>query len=142
MFIKSPQFAADRLISEYAAHKNIIIGVDFDDTIDDSVHNRGNTSIPYIVYVLGKLQKEYNCTLCVWTANQNKDKVVNRWNELGLRIDYYNESPLSKKFPGPKPYFNVLLDDRAGLDSSFWQVETLLRYLEGEVPDDGNEQWG
>lgn len=128
MFIENNILATQRLITEYERHNNIIIGVDFDDTINDTF-NKGHVNIPVLVDVLKQLQQDFNCTLCVWTANQDESKVRTRWEELGLRIDHYNTSPLADKFPGPKPYFNILLDDRAGLDSSSRVVINLLKHL-------------
>ena len=127
MFISNNELAVTRLISEYERHKNIIIGVDFDDTINDTFE-RGHIGIPGLVAMLQQLQSEFNCTLCVWTANINEELVRTTWANLGLTIDYYNESPL-KLFNPAKPYFNILLDDRAGLDSSFMTLTDLFIYL-------------
>jgi len=128
MFLSSNELAITRLIEEYKRHNSLIIGVDFDDTINDTF-NRG-LDISGIVYLLQRLQSEFNCILCVWTANQNEELVRSKWEELGLKIDYYNTSPLADKFPGPKPYFNILLDDRAGLYSA-WETlkEVYFRHI-------------
>ena len=127
MFIKNNELASERLIAEYEKHNNIIIGVDFDDTINDTF-KRGHENIQTLVDILKDLQENYNCTLCVWTANLNEELVRERWKELGLVINYYNESPL-KLFHPAKPYFNILLDDRAGLDSSYRTLSNLYAYL-------------
>lgn len=127
MFISNNKLASLRLIDEYEKHSNIIIGVDFDDTINDTF-NRGHVNIPELVSMLKDLQTTFNCTLCVWTANINEELVRTTWANLGLTIDYYNESPL-KLFNPAKPYFNILLDDRAGLDSAFITLSNLYNYL-------------
>lgn len=41
----------------------------------------------------------------------------------GIRVDYVNESPIMKT---RKPYYNILLDDRAGLQESFGVLDTLI----------------
>lgn len=127
MFLSNNELAVTRLISEYERHQNIIIGVDFDDTINDTFE-RGHKQIPILVGMLRQLQSEFNCTLCVWTANVNEELVRTTWDALGLKVDYYNESPL-KLFNTAKPYFNILLDDRAGLDSAFKTLTELFIYL-------------
>ena len=127
MFLADNKLASLRLIDEYEKHQNIIIGVDFDDTINDTF-NRGHVNIPELVSMLKDLQTTFNCTLCVWTANINEELVRTTWANLGLTIDYYNESPL-KLFNPAKPYFNILLDDRAGLDSAFITLSNLYNYL-------------
>ena len=127
MFCTDNKLATDRLIEEYNRHGNIIIGVDFDDTINDTFNRGINTSL--LVGMLRTLQQDHNCTLCVWTANQDETLVRNKWKELNLNIDHYNTSPLANKFPGPKPYFNILLDDRAGLDSAYKTLMDLLVHI-------------
>lgn len=127
MFLADNKLASLRLIDEYERHSNVIIGVDFDDTINDTF-NRGHVNIPELVSMLKDLQTTFNCTLCVWTANLNEELVRTTWANLGLTIDYYNESPI-KLFNPAKPYFNILLDDRAGLDSAFITLSNLYNYL-------------
>lgn len=133
MFLSNCELASKRIIDEYTKHNNIIIGVDFDDTIHDTF-DRG-LNYKGLVAVLKLLQKDYNCTLCVWTANQDESKVRSHWQSLGLTIDYYNTSPLASQFPGPKPYFNILLDDRAGLDSAYQVLKNLVFHLLGITHD-------
>ena len=107
--------AADRLFKEWCLHGAIIIGVDFDDTIYDC-HSNG-FEFPYTVTTLKRAQ-QLGAKLCVWTANADKELVERTWNELGLAYDYYNESPVKIHDNQVKPYFNLLLDDRAGLESA------------------------
>lgn len=39
--------------------------------------------------------------------------------EGGIHIDYINESPLYIPFTGNKIYYNIMLDDRAGLSAAY-----------------------
>lgn len=135
MFIKDSTLAIERLIEEYWKHNNLVIGVDFDDTIRDTF-GRGLRNIEKLVKKLKALQRDFNCTLCVWTANADEALVRKSWEEKGLNVDYYNESPIKKPhFNSVKPYFNVLLDDRAGLDSSYRQIKVLLKVLKKQRKD-------
>lgn len=106
---------AERLCAEWKTHSSIIIGVDFDDTIYDC-HSNGFV-FPYTISTIKRAQ-ELGAKLCVWTANRDKELVERTWNELGLKYDYYNESPIVFHKNQVKPYFNLLLDDRAGLESA------------------------
>ena len=119
--------ALTRLIFEYYEHQGLIIGVDFDDTLYD-YHNRGFT-FPRTISILRKAQ-ELNCKLCVWSATDDRARVESVWKEHGLNIDYYNESPVVLSKAQVKPYFNILLDDRAGLVSAVETLYQVLKYIE------------
>ena len=123
----------DRLITIYGEHKHIVIGVDFDDTLYDT-HNAG-ISFEKTVEVLKRAQLNEN-VLCVWTANADSDKVKRVWTDYGLRINYYNTSPLTPSVNG-KQHFNILLDDRAGLGQTIEILEALLDYQDAH-PYGGN----
>ena len=121
--------ATYRLVREWQAHDGIIIGVDFDDTIYDC-HKKGfkfwNT-----VHLL-QVAQSMGCTLCVWTANSNKQLVTDHWNLSVLTINYYNESPIVLHEGQVKPYFNLLLDDRAGLASALISLELTIKAIKGK----------
>lgn len=40
-------------------------------------------------------------------------------NKVGISIDYINESPPYIPFTGNKIYYNIMLDDRAGLSAAY-----------------------
>lgn len=115
--------AAERLYAEYTKHGNLIIGVDFDDTIYDC-HANGYV-FPATIDVLKEAQA-LGCKLCVWTANADKALVHSVWADLGLTINYYNESPIKFHDDQVKPYFNLLLDDRAGLGDALYSLITVI----------------
>ena len=115
--------AAARLLNEWKKHNSIVIGVDFDGTMYDC--HRENFSFPCLIQTIKRAQS-LGAKLCVWTANADKELVERTWNELGLIYDYYNESPVKIHDNQVKPYFNLLLDDRAGLESA---LSTLTRAM-------------
>ena len=118
--------AAERLYAEYTKHGNLIIGVDFDDTIYDC-HANGYV-FPVTIDVLKEAQA-LGCKLCVWTANADKALVHSVWADLGLTINYYNESPIKFHDNQVKPYFNLLLDDRAGLSDALYSLITVVERI-------------
>lgn len=107
--------SADRLFTEWKTHGSIIIGVDFDDTIYDC-HSNGFV-FPYTISTIQRAQA-LGATLCVWTANGNRELVDRIWNKANIAYDCYNRSPVVFHKNQVKPYFNLLLDDRAGLESA------------------------
>ena len=119
-----PYRAIERLYAEYVKHGNLIIGVDFDDTIYDC-HANGY-EFPTTIDALKEAQA-LGCKLCVWTANADKALVHSVWADLGLTINYYNESPIKFHDDQVKPYFKLLLDGRAGLGDA---LDSLIMVIE------------
>jgi hypothetical protein len=51
---------------------------------------------------------------------------------LGIRVDFINESPVMRKqniLYNNKPFYSILLDDRAGLSSAYNILSTTLNEL-------------
>lgn len=104
----------NKLISNYKQYNNLIIGVDFDDTIRNWFTGQ---PINEVVSIL-KECNDLNLTICLYTVREDKElhEAYEYCKGIGLNISYLNYSPLS---PGMrKPLFNILLDDRAGLNES------------------------
>ena len=123
------KFEVQQLLDVYKAHGSIIIGVDFDDTIfpytaDDTgwISARCDTTVD----VLKKVQKY--AKLCLWTISESSTLIYKEYiaQSLGLDIKYINESPV-KFFDAKKPYFNILVDDKAGLLDV---LDTLNQFIE------------
>lgn len=56
---------------------------------------------------------------------------------FGIEPDYVNESPLLKGTK--KPFFNLLLDDRAGLQSAYVILKNVLDYADSKSNQQGEE---
>lgn len=115
-----------RLCQELDTHKKLVIGFDFDNTIFD-VHNKGGD----YSQVISALQrcKKLGWTLCLYTAELREDWL--KWKtdyckHFGIEPDYVNESPLIKGTK--KPFFNLLLDDRAGLEEAYTLLIKIIDY--------------
>lgn len=126
-FSDSHSYYIERLKEEYLKHKKLIIGFDFDDTV---FRYKTPYNLNYIISLL-RVCKSVDFTLCLWTCCPEPSSLkykVEICKHLGIEPDYVNESPL---FPGTtKPYFNILLDDRAGLDSSYYILLSTLQQLQ------------
>lgn len=119
-----------RLCKELKVHKKLVIGFDFDNTIFDT-HNRGG-DYSQIINALQKCKK-LGWTLCLYTAELREDWLewkVNYCRHFGIEPDYINESPLLNGTK--KPFFNLLLDDRAGLEEAFTLLTQILSYANSE----------
>lgn len=115
-----------RLLSEYLTHGKLVVGFDFDNTIFD-VHNKG-IDCSEIISLLQKCKK-LGFILCLYTAELREDWLkwkIDYCKHFGIEPDYVNESPL---LPGTKkPFFNILLDDRAGLESAYQTLKQVVEY--------------
>ena len=68
--------------------------------------------------------------MILFTGNEGEDliKIKKDLNERNIPFDLINENPL---MPTRKPYYKILLDDRAGLLESF----NYLKKLTDEIRD-------
>lgn len=112
----------DRLKNEYQAYKSLYIAFDFDNTIFD-YHQTGDT-YPKVEELLIKC-KLLGFKLILFTANEDMklERAIQYCNDRGYMPDCINESPIMNT---RKPFYNLLLDDRAGLGESIKLLSDLL----------------
>ena len=119
--------AVEKLLSVQAVHGQIIVGVDFDDTIFSFDHKFANVS-DHIIELLKELRDENLIRISLYTISNDvslyyKKALMRCW---GISADYVDESPVKFKAQATqKPYFNLLLDDKAGLHQA---IEILEKY--------------
>lgn len=108
-----------------SAHNNIIIAIDFDDTIYDW-KNKGY-DCPYVLDLVKRCQSKLNAKVILFTCRKDD------W--LKFAIDYCEENEIvlhgvneNPDYPPTKskPYYNVLLDDKACLGEVCQILERLL----------------
>lgn len=116
-----------RLLNEYHKHGTLCIGFDFDNTIYD--YHKTNTIYPALIQLLQRASAA-NFTMCVYTCNKNLQLVSDYCTANNIRIDYINSSSVTFVSKPHKPYFNLLLDDRAGLQSAFAALTNVLDILD------------
>lgn len=106
-----------RLIKEYRKYGTLTIGFDFDNTIHD--YHKTNAVYPEVIRLLQTCSEpSFNFTMCVYTCNPDIELVKSYCAEHGIRIDFINSSPIHASKPH-KPFFSILLDDRAGLAAAY-----------------------
>jgi hypothetical protein len=111
-----------RLVNDYSRHKNLFVAFDFDNTVFD-YFGTGET-YPKLESLL-RFLKVHKFNLILFTGNEGEKlkQIVKYCKEHGYEPDFVNESPVMKT---TKPYYNILLDDRAGLNEAY---QTLLLTL-------------
>lgn len=128
--------AIDRLKKEYLEHKNLVIGIDFDNTLFD-YHKQGLEVLPVVNLI--KKCSDLGFTICCHSDCANNENVVFKQQyliHLDINATWFNTSPLNDPSKGEsattvryKPFYSILLDDRAGLSASYNILLTTLKEL-------------
>lgn len=119
----------DRLIREYKKHGSLTVGFDFDGTVHD--YHKTGASHEMVRQLLRDL-KEIGCVIYCWTAYPDLEYVKQFCIDNNIPCDGVNCDGIPLGWDSRKPFFSVLLDDRAGL----LQVYTELRLLVSRVKND------
>lgn len=119
-----------RLINDYRKHGNLIVAFDFDNTIFNyhNVEGRYFFDVPNLLTECSKL----GFIMVLFTCNEDEDKlslIRDYCSNSGIRIDYINESPVMNT---RKPYYNILLDDRAGLEEAYGILKFVVETIKEE----------
>lgn len=128
--IKPPEYPEDylkRLLNEYQEYQKLIVAFDFDNTIFD-YHNKG-IDCSEIIDLL-KRCSDKGFTMILFTCTDKEDRLdwKKRYCEhFGIKVDFINESPVMNT---RKPFYNILLDDRAGLEEAANLLNSVLIHLE------------
>lgn len=124
-----PGASAQRLIADYKLHGTIVVAYDFDNTVFD-YHGKGNDYSQAISIL--KQAKEIGCYMICFTAADNNDFVLEYLSKNNIPCDALNENPPFFKSEQRKIYFNILLDDRAGLITAYNDLLTLIKTIKNE----------
>ena len=116
-----------KLFEQYKRHKNILIAVDYDDTLHD-YHKKGY-AFPKVVEILRECS-ELGLTIILYTGNEDIEGALAYLKEQGIRVDHVNCSPIESH--KKKPYFNILLDNNAGLGQAYEILRIVVDKIKGE----------
>jgi FMN phosphatase YigB (HAD superfamily) len=108
-----------RLFEEYS----LVVAFDFDNTVYD-FHQNG-WRFENMIQLLQDL-KSIGCYLIVFTANEDENFVKNYCQKQTIPFDAINENPPFYQSESRKIYYNVLLDDRAGLAQVYEDLKALV----------------
>lgn len=118
-----------RLYEEFKQYGSLSIGVDFDNTVND-YHKKGYT-YPVVSQLLRRARK-LGMAIHVFSANPDVDLIRRRMTELGIGIEGINTDGVKLGWESRKPFYSILLDDRAGLISAVDDLSMLVNVLEDE----------
>lgn len=114
-----------RLHKAYREHGSLFVAFDFDDTVYD-FHDNGDT-FDKVVNLL-KFVQRLGFKLILFTAREGEqlDWAVSYCQMKGIDITYINENPLMDT---RKPFYNILLDDKAGLEQAYNNLVSFLKII-------------
>jgi hypothetical protein len=117
-----------RLINEYEKYKKLIVVYDFDNTVYD-FHSKGYK----FDKVIDLIRECYNLDfyLIVYTcSNKDRYKYIEQYLiKNNIPFDSINENSPDINFAHGKLYYNILLDDRAGLSSAYESLKECIKYI-------------
>lgn len=121
-------YTFQRLLNDYNNHgKNLIVAFDFDDTVYD-FHKKG-FKYDQVVTLL-KRCNERGFRLVVFTANKDTEFVASYCDEIGIEIEGINKCLVPEFETAGKIFYNIFLDDRAGLKDAYETLKLLLDWTE------------
>lgn len=121
--------AVSRLKREYEQHGKIIVAFDFDGTVFD-FHGEGYI-FSRVVNVLQLIEPYAYLVVYTCSKEERYDFIHQYLEDCGIPYNSINKIPKRINVPrGGKLYYNILLDDRAGLGQALDILEEFIRMVE------------
>lgn len=114
----------ERLLREYKEHGSLQVGYDFDGTVHD--YHKSGASYEMVRQLLRDL-KDIGCVMTCWTAFKDHTYVFAFCEEHNIPCDGINTNGIPLPWESRKPFFSVLLDDRAGMIQVFQDLTRLVK---------------
>lgn len=130
---------AQRIVKEWNKYGKLCIAIDFDDTLSPWGFTAEEDKPDYentLRVIL--LAQELGAYFTIWTAcDSDRFAYIREFCEkLGITVSSVNENALDLPYgKGRKIYYNVLIDDRAGLE----ETVNMLEWAYNEVKTGGNQ---
>lgn len=121
----SPNFLLLRLIEQYKTHDRLIVAYD----IDDTVRPYYSQSCGEIQSLIRMARNVLNAYLIVYTSNPNVEEIKRYLDKYDIPYDAINENAPFAVCPGAKVYYNIFLDDKAGLAQAAQTLKDLINLV-------------
>lgn len=119
-----------RLVDEYKKYGQLVIAYDFDNCVYD-YHSKGHDYSEVIDLL--RIAKTMGFYLIVFTASEDLEKVKSYLSLQHIPFDAINENPPFFQSSSRKIYYNILLDDRAGLSAAFHQLSETIKIIQNNI---------
>ena len=122
LFSTNPSFLLERLITQYQKQDKLIIAYDIDDTVRPAYC----TDCVNVQSLLRKINDSLDAYFIVFTSNEDIDGVKAYLDEEEIPYDAINTNAPFVPYKNGKVFYNVLLDDKAGLGEVVNTLEQLV----------------
>lgn len=117
-----------RLIDEYNKYGKLIVAYDFDGTVYD-FHNKGY-NFNQLIDLLRTCHQIGFYLICFTCSEEDRYNDIKEYLiKNDIPFDSINENAPFTPFKTNKVYYNILLDDRAGLCSAVAQLQSAIFYM-------------
>lgn len=129
LFSTNPSFLLTRLIEQYKKQNKLIIAYD----IDDTVRPFYCADCSDVQSMLRMAKNTLNAFFIVFTSNPDIEGVKEFLEKNNLPYDAINENAPFVPFKDGKIFYNVLLDDKAGLGETVNTLKQLLYLVRNDL---------
>lgn len=125
-FYLDDQNCIDRLINEWNCYGQLIVAVDYDNTLFD-YNKKGYVFVDVIDLI--KNAKDMGCHISIFTScDESRFPEIDKYlTMMNIQYNSINETPDYIPFKGRKIYYNILLDDRAGLSAAYNILKSVIQ---------------
>jgi len=111
--------AVQRLVRHWLQHGKIIIAYDFDDTVYDNYWENCNERYKKVIKLLKDCEKIGAWFIVYTCRDEDSYPLIKKYlDDNKVPYDKINEN-IIEDFIGGKIYYNIFLDDKAGLSASY-----------------------
>jgi hypothetical protein len=115
-----------RLLADWEKYGSLYVAYDFDQTVAPFHDPHAKYGL---VRQLIRDAKSIGCTVVCWTANPDHEYVEQFLKKNDIPCDGINTDGIYLGYTSKKPFFSVLLCDRAGLVTAYHDLRTLVDYI-------------
>lgn len=120
----------DRLFEEWQKYGKLIIAYDFDNTVFP--YSDPNYTFDNVIELLRECKKNEFWLVVFTSCNEDRIPELKEYlKKHNIPYDSINETADFIPFKGRKIYYNLLLDDRAGLSAAYMQLKSVLYKIRG-----------
>lgn len=117
-----------RLNYEYYEYGKLIIAVDFDSTI---FPYHKDTTCYDVIRTLERWSNHAYIYIFTARSEDKYEEIYDYCSDLDINFRNINVGSSEVDFGGRKPFYNLLLDDRAGLDFGIRALNEIMDKIEG-----------